>query len=253
MRKLVLVCAILASVVSVSMGAMSYDEWQRAEHNCRENQDKNSCQALINHGLVSVEQCYIEKGEGNCVFVGAVYFAAERYREAIPYFEKAIALGDNVRGYGMLGAIYYKLQDYYNAKKYFEIACDKGDGISCCSLGLMYYEGEVVRQDYYRAHELYKKACDMKYGRACNNLGVLYAKGLGVRQNRSTAEQYFKKACDLGDQRACSAIEAKQFEDMLRFLPESKKAMLEMEKLELESKKLELERLELEQKLQKYK
>lgn len=215
MRNIALACGILVSVVSVSLGAMSYDELQRAEHNCRKNQDKNSCQALINHGLVSVEQC--NKYNNSCTLIGAIYFVAERYREAIPYFEKAIALGDNVGGYVILGAIYYKLQDYYNAKKYYEIACDTNDAAYACLV-----------------------------------VAEMYDRGQGVKQNSSTAAQYYHKACNLGDQRACSAIEAKRFEDTLRYLPESRKQMLESEKLELERKKLELERLELEQKLQKY-
>ena len=202
MKKLVLVCAILAGVVSVGMGAMSEEEWERARHNCF-NEDKSACQALINDGLVSVEQC----DEKVCGFVGGVYSKAGRYREAIPYYEKAIALGDN-DGYGFLGNAYYKLQDYYNAKKYYEIACNKGNGENqsgpCYNLGIMYRNGKGVRQDYAKAHELYKKACDMKYGDACNNLGVLYSKGEGVRQNHSTAKQYYGKACDLGSQPGCN-------------------------------------------------
>lgn len=217
MRKLVLAFGILVSVVSVSLGAMSKEEWDRANYNCLDNEDKSACQALINRGLASVEQC----NKDSCAFVGAVYGAAWRYREAIPYFEKAIALGDN-RGYRLLGKAYYLLQDYYNAKKYYEIECDTND---------------VASMQAY----------------ACLVVAEMYDRGQGVKRNSSTAAQYYHKACNLGDQRACSAIEAKRFEDMLRYLPESKKAMLESEKLELELKKLELERLELEQKLQKYK
>lgn len=219
MRNIALVCGILASVISIGMGAMSDDEWNRAKYNCIVNKDKNACQALINNGLVSVEQCYIiEKGEGNCDFVGGVYYLAERYREAIPYFEKAIALGDYEYSFLVaLAAAYDKLQDYYNAKKYYEIVCDTNDGASM--------------QAY-----------------ACLVVAEMYDRGQGVKRNSSTAAQYYDKACNLGDQRACSII----FHNMLEFLPESKKAMLEREKLELESKKLELERLELEQKLQKY-
>lgn len=197
MKKLVLVFGILVGVVSVSIGAMSDEEWQRARHNCIENDDKSACQALIDNGLVSVEQC-----DKSCLLAGTVYCIAERYKEAIPYFEKTIALGDN-DGYGLLGMVYSDLQDYYNAKKYYEIGCNKGNTTSCYHLGLMYANGKVARQDYYKAAELYKKACDMKLGIACNNLGVLYGKGQGVKQNLSTAKQYYGKACDLGHQLGC--------------------------------------------------
>lgn len=202
MKKLVLVCGILAGVVSVG-SAMSDDEWERATHNCFQNEDKSACYTLIKNGLVSVEQC----NKDSCFFVGGVYYTAGRYREAISYTEKAIALGDN-DGYSLLGDVYYKLQDYYNAKKYREIACNKGNRVifqseSCYNLGVMYYEGKGVRQDYHKAHELYKKACDMEYGIACNNLGYLYGNGQGVKQNLPTAKQYFGKACDFGNQMGC--------------------------------------------------
>lgn len=203
MRKLVLACGILVGVVSVGMGAMSEEEWHRARHNCFENRDKSACQALINDGLVSVEQC----DKDTCTVVGGVYDLAGRYREAIPYHKKAIALGDN-RGCAYLGNIYIKFQDYYNAKKYFEIACNNGNdeylqAVSCYNLGFMYSNGEGVYQDYNKARELYKKACDLKEGVACNNLGGLYYEGQGVRQNLSTAKQYYGKACDLGEQLGC--------------------------------------------------
>lgn len=204
MKKLVLMCGVLVGMVSVSMGVMSDEERQRASNNCFENSDKSACQALINNGLVSVEQC----NKDSCWFVGGIYYLAGRYREAIPYFEKVIALGGDNRTYQSLGNVYLHLQDYYNAKKYYEIACDKGNGdifqsATCHNLGVMYANGEGVRQDYAKAAKLYKKACDMKYGGACNDLGVQYDKGQGVRQNRSTAKQYYGKACDLGEQMGC--------------------------------------------------
>ncbi|ETD24238.1 tetratricopeptide repeat protein [Helicobacter macacae] len=216
MKRLVLACGILASVVSVSIGAMSDDEWQRARHNCFDNRDKNSCYALINDGLPSVEQCYAQKGKGNCSFVGGIYYFAGRYKEAIPYFEKTIALGDNL-GYVSLASVYHDLQDYYNAKKYYEIACDTIDGF-------------LMQAD------------------ACLVVAKMYDRGQGVKRNSSTAKQYYGKACNLGNQRACSEI----LLDMVRLTPEYQKLELESKKRELESKKLELERLELEQKLQKY-
>ena len=199
MRKLVLVFGILASVVSVGMGAMSDEEWNRISDNCWVKRDKNACQTLIDSGLLkSVEQC----DKDSCRTVGIVYYTAGRYREAIPYTEKAIALGDN-RGYADLGEVYYKLQDYFNAKKYSEIACDKGNSRVCFYLGVMYSNGEGVRQDYAKAAKLYKKACDMKDSDACNNLGFLYGNGLGVKQNLSTAKGYYGKSCDLGFQMGC--------------------------------------------------
>ena len=237
LKRLTFALGILVGVVSIGMGAMSDDEWEKARYNCFENEDKDACQALIDNGLKSVEQC----DKHSCGFVGSVYIQAGYYRSAIPYFEKAIVFGDN-RVYTPLGYTYEKLQDYYNAKKYYEIGCSKinrnqskacfnlgliydlGKGVqqdyhksyelykkscdmkygeACTSLGSLYGKGQGVRQDYHKAYELWEKACDMKNGLACNNLGRLYYEGQGVRQNFSTAKQYSGKACDLGEQMGC--------------------------------------------------
>lgn len=215
MRNIALACGILVGVVSVGTGAMSQEEWDRNYADCIEvslgtflkesKSNKNACQALINHsiemGWGSLEQC----NKDNCALIGGFYYFAGRYREAIPYYEKAIALG-NTLAYEPLGDTYSQIEDYYNSVKYYKIGCEKvnvNQVISCHNLGVSYDSGQGVRQDYHKAIELYKKACDMKYGKSCSALGSMYEEGEGVRQNLSTAKQYFGKACDLGSQNGC--------------------------------------------------
>ena len=204
MKKLIFIAGILASAISMGISVMSEEEWEKARYECFDNNDKSACQALIDGGPQSVEECT----KDTCVVVGAVYEKAGHFREAIQYFEKAIALGNNF-AYDLLGYVYVKLKDYFNAKKYYEISCNKGNdninqATSCYNLGVMYVEGQGVRQDYHKASELWKKACDMKHASACNNLGVIYGKGQGVKQNHSIAKQYYGKACDLGEQLGCN-------------------------------------------------
>lgn len=187
-------CVILASMLDTGIGAMSEKGWHKTKHNCSNN-DKSACQALIDSGLPNVKQC----NEYDCSFVEIVYYQMECYIEAIPYFEKAIALGDS-RGYFLLGLVYYDLQDY--AKKYYKIGCSKINNFqsaSCVGLATMYQKEKIYR----KARKLYKKSCDMKNGVACANLAFYYKDGVGVKQNQSIAKQYYGKACDLGEQLAC--------------------------------------------------
>lgn len=79
--------------------------------NCYENNDKSACEALIYNGLESVEQC----DRDTCFVAGSVYIQAGYYKEAIPYYKKAISLGDS-SGYGLLGYIYTALQDYFSTE-----------------------------------------------------------------------------------------------------------------------------------------
>ncbi|MGX3045481.1 tetratricopeptide repeat protein [Helicobacter sp. T3_23-1056] len=201
MKKIVLICGILASVLSVGMGEIS-SEMKIMGNNCLGG-DKNACQAMIDNGLASVEQCNNEKSINSCTLVSEFYKRAGHYKEAIRYAEKAIALGNN-SGYNSLGSVYIELKDYVNAKKYYEIGCNiVGIAESCHNLGVMYDEGQGVRQDYDKARGLWTKACDMDYANSCHNLGYLYFKGLGVKQELFIAMVFYSKACDLGFQNSC--------------------------------------------------
>ena len=215
MRNIALACGILVSVVSVSLGTMSKEELEKTAYDCylranlgadinetdflvkKREFGKNACQALIDNGLPSVEQC-----DKECSELGFIYYIAEHYIKAVSYYKKAITLGDE-SAYLNLANVYGELGDIFNSNKYNKIGCNKGVAGCCFNLAQDYIEGKNIIQNYHKAAELYKKACDMKYGGACNNLGVLYQRGKGVRQNPSTAKQYYGKACDFGDQTGC--------------------------------------------------
>ena len=168
MKKLVLICGILASALTVGYSAMSKYEIKRVMDNWVKNEDKNTFKAMIDESLASVEQCK-EEGKDSCLLAGVVYSDAGYSREAIPYFEKNIALGDN-GGYHLLGLAYYGLDDYLNAKKYYEISCNTNN------------DGQAL---------------------SCHSLGIMYSRGQGVKQYHSIAKQYAGKACDLGEEMGC--------------------------------------------------
>ncbi|MGN6876123.1 tetratricopeptide repeat protein, partial [Neisseria sp. P0021.S007] len=50
-------------------------------------------------------------------------------------------------------------------------------------LGVMYADGEGVRQDYAEALKWYRKAAEQGDARAQSDLGLMYANGQGVRQD----------------------------------------------------------------------
>ncbi|MDG6894815.1 tetratricopeptide repeat protein [Volucribacter amazonae] len=70
-------------------------------------------------------------------------------------------------------------------------------------MGLIYANGQGVRQDYFKAVEWYNKAAEQGHATAQNNLGIMYQYGKGVRQNLSEAKEWFGKACDNGLQQGC--------------------------------------------------
>ena len=52
------------------------------------------------------------------------------------------------------------------------------DGYGCNNLGVIYAQGQGVKEDYAQAKIYYEKACNLNNELGCNNLGNLYAQGL---------------------------------------------------------------------------
>lgn len=163
---------IFAFVVSVSVGLnagnLSDDEFNELKNDCLGNENKDSCQRLVDSGqLISVKQC----GDKNtCAGIGFVYDLTKNYQQSFQYFNKA---------------------------------CKLNDEIACFNVGLSYTEGQGIRQDYAKAKTYFEKGCNLNGASACFNLGHFYFDGRGVRQNKSMAKEYFGKACDLGNQDGC--------------------------------------------------
>ena len=99
----------------------------------------------------------------------------------------------------------YDQGNFAKAVQLFQKACDGGDASGCSDLGVLYANGQGVKQDYFKAVELYQKACDGGHASGFYNLGVSYANGQGVKQDKSKAKQLFGKACDMRLQQGCEA------------------------------------------------
>ena len=117
-------------------------------------------------------------------------------------FVCAVLLGDELE----TAAKAYEAGDYQKAFKYSKIACDSGEYRGCSGLGILYANGQGVRQNYKEAFKYYKLACDNGVYRSCYNLGVSYENGQGARQSYSMAKEYYGKTCDLGDKLGCDAF-----------------------------------------------
>ncbi len=71
------------------------------------------------------------------------------------------------------------------------------------NLGVMYTNGQGVRQDHAEALRWYRKAAEQGYAEAQYNLGARYFTGRGVHQDFHLSKEWFGKACDGGDQKGC--------------------------------------------------
>jgi len=97
----------------------------------------------------------------------------------------------------------YDSGDTQKAVQLLTKACDDNNMIGCFLLGVLYDNGDGVKQDKQKAVKLYTKACDGNTMMGCFNLGVLYSNGDGVRQDKQKAVQLYTKACDGGNASGC--------------------------------------------------
>ena len=146
------------------------------------------------------------KEEDSLIYQCNLHYISKNYNEAFKYCKRAAEEGISDAQF-TLGLMYYDgqgvKQDYSEAQKWFQKAAEQGYAYAQYDLGLMYYNGEGVKQDYFKAIELWQKASKQRNARAQYNLGVMYAKGQGVRQNYTKAKEYFGLACDNKYQAGC--------------------------------------------------
>ena len=104
------------------------------------------------------------------------------------------------------------LQNYSKAAELYQDSCDYGNAMGCINLGVLYVNGQGVKQDYAKAFDLSKKGCDSGIAVGCNNLGLLYDSGEGVQKDYSKAFNLFEKACNNKDALGCANL-GRYYED----------------------------------------
>ena len=65
------------------------------------------------------------------------------------------------------------------------------------NLGVMYANGQGVKQDYFEAVRWFLQAAEQGVASAQANLGSAYTAGRGVRQDDTEAVKWFKKAAEM--------------------------------------------------------
>ena len=89
--------------------------------------------------------------------------------------------------------------DYTTALSELRPLAAQGDSAAQNMLGIMYQNGQGVRQNFRIAGEWYEAAAQKGFARAQYNLGVLYYEGQGVTRNYKTALKWYKLAAEQGD------------------------------------------------------
>ena len=97
----------------------------------------------------------------------------------------------------------YEQSDYQTAFKLWLPLAEQGEANVQLNLGVMYANGQGVKQDDVEAVKWYRKAAEQGNANAQMILGTVYFLGKGVQFNKALAKEWFGKACDNGYQDGC--------------------------------------------------
>lgn len=93
----------------------------------------------------------------------------------------------------------YGKRDYATALRRLRPLANAGNAAAQSRLGIMFANGEGVRQSYPEARKWYEKAAGQSYAEAQNELGLMYLLGgMGVPVDYAEAAKLFRRAADQG-------------------------------------------------------
>lgn len=102
------------------------------------------------------------------------------------------------------GLIAFKKNNKIKAKDMWIKACNGASMRGCYNLGVMYSDGDGVKQDKNKAQGYYRKACSGGDMGGCYNLAFMYRYDDGVEQDISKAIELYRIGCDGGHTDSCN-------------------------------------------------
>ncbi|KAK8837474.1 hypothetical protein M9Y10_036471 [Tritrichomonas musculus] len=126
----------------------------------------------------------------------------KNYNMALMFLNRSSA-GGNMNSSYLLGLLYENgegvKQDFEQAKKCYEKSSEQGNSHGYNRIGFCYKNGLGTETDYLKAVEYYRKGSDLGNKFSINNLGFCYGQGRGVKQDYSKAFECYKKGAELGN------------------------------------------------------
>jgi TPR repeat protein len=128
---------------------------------------------------------------------GASAYASGDYQTAVEFWLPLAEAGNPTAQFNM-GVMYDQgqgvKQDLAAAEKWYRLAAEQGDTVAQTNLGVIFSQGRGVARDYAEAAKWYERAAASEHGPAQFSLGTLYANGRGVEQNLSKATFLYERA-----------------------------------------------------------
>ncbi|MCF6293413.1 MAG: sel1 repeat family protein [Robiginitomaculum sp.] len=100
----------------------------------------------------------------------------------------------------------YKQGDFEQALNIFSQLAEDDNAVAQFNLGVMYDNGQGVRQSNKKAFSLVEKSAELGFSEAQFNLGLFYINRIGVRKFKQKAIYWYKKAAAQGDADAVESL-----------------------------------------------
>ena len=117
---------------------------------------------------------------------------------AIAWLERA-ADNEKIESINALGDVYEAKGDFKNAVLYYEKAVAMGSLEGYCNLGYCYEQGQGVVLNSQKAYEHYLYAAEHGSTRGCMSVASCYINGIYVEQSVAEALKWFTKAAEDGN------------------------------------------------------
>ncbi|WP_302983608.1 SEL1-like repeat protein [uncultured Muribaculum sp.] len=130
---------------------------------------------------------------------GLIHLLNEEYALA---FENFLSISKHPGAQRQLGIMYYEgngvKQDYKEAVRWYKKGAENGDLISINRLGESYLKGVGVETNYNEAARLFRQSAEQGHSIAQYNLALMYCDGKGVEKDLKEGVRWHHKAAEQG-------------------------------------------------------
>jgi TPR repeat protein len=162
-------------------------------------------------------ECYVRSAELGCadafyVVAFNLYWHFQRYKDARPWAEKALAEDPSGEAHYLYALMVYNgrglKKDVAKSVSLHEEAARRGNADAMFELALLHAKGEGVAPDPARAARLMRQAAEKDQARACFNLGAFHATGRlpGIDLDLAASLKWYERAASLGHARAAATL-----------------------------------------------
>ena len=180
---------------------------------CVENYESGNLESAMEPCITAAKS-----GEERAALVLANIALKHYHFDAVEKFSRPLAIKGNAEAQFLLGAaLLPQGESQKEAIGWFEKAVAQGDLRSTEMLAWCAMVGEGMDMDFNKSFELHKKLADQGNATGQLILGFMYFMGTGTEINNDLAYQYWRKAYDQGFVAAVPLIEYVDFQSYLRF------------------------------------